>query len=279
MIAVIGLGRIGEPVAANLLGTGGAVGIAQHRKRDAVDRLVDRGARLFGSTGELLSEADLVFLALPSGEEVREVLSGNPCRPGCVIFDLSTIGVGESTGISLRLAKESVCYVDTPVSGGARGAKNASLTVMVGGNREEFVETEHLLRAIGKNIVYCGGRGRGLAAKLANNLLVGVQVAALREALSLAEGLGLDDGTLLEIISTSTADSAILRAKRSAILERDFHPGFALSLMRKDLALAADALRELGDEGKVVSSALKTYESCIREWGTHDFSAVARHGG
>ncbi len=289
MIAVVGLGSIGEPVAANLLKTGQVVGVAPHRSRGAVDRLVATGAMEYASISELLGDAELVFIALPDGAvieavlpelsdgaAVEEVVTSVPWPQGVTIFDLSTIGAEESAAIGADLSRRGVRYVDAPVSGGHNGAVAGTLTIMIGGAKEEFADLEPLLNAIGKKLFYCGRRGQGTAAKLANNLLVGVQLAALREALALSENLGLADATLLEIVGSSSGNSTILQAKMSAILERDFSPSFSLELMHKDLRLAVEALRSTRRKDSVAAEALSTFEACLKDWGGSDCAAVTR---
>ena len=276
MIACVGLGQIGEPVCANLLRCGYQVGVVQHAARAPIERLCALGAVERDSVEQLLAAADVVFLALPDAAAVREVVSVAAWSRSATVIDLSTIGVGQSIQIGAELERHGVRYVDAPVSGGSAGAREATLTVMLGGREQEFVELQPLLNAIAGTVIYCGRRGHGAAVKLANNLLVGVQLAALREAMALSAGAGVDTELLFRVLSASSGNSSILQAKQSSILQQDFRPGFSLELMYKDLGLAASELEGFGSQHPLVGAALATFRSCVDDWGSQDCSVVTQ---
>ncbi len=166
--------------------------------------------------------------------------------------------------------------IDAPVSGGPEGAKAKTLAIMVGGDKKIFDENIELLKTSGKSVVYCGESGLGLAAKIANNLIVGAQMAAIAEGVSLAVKAGIDINQLYEVLKNSSSNSATLNAKLPKIISKDFDPSFKLSLMYKDMTVAANVGRKLGTPTLMTTLAEQIYGMCMKDHSGEDFAAIVK---
>ncbi|HEX2302326.1 MAG TPA: NAD(P)-dependent oxidoreductase [Gaiella sp.] len=280
-VAVIGLGTMGLPMARRLAASGyELVGCDLDPAR--ADAL---GAGRADAPAEAAAEADTVLLSLPSSASIEEVVLGARgvragARPGTLLVDMST----SPPSLARRLAAEcaELDVLDAPVSGGPRGASDATLTIMVGGTEDAFARARPLFQVLGTLVVRVGGHGAGQAAKLCNNLIAGATMVALAEACAIAESEGIDAALLYELLSSSTGDSRVLRnrfplagADPSHPSSRSWEPLFALDLIAKDLALVAELAREHGVEPRLAETALDEYRRAQHGGlGALDYSAV-----
>ncbi|MEE8274157.1 MAG: NAD(P)-dependent oxidoreductase [Alphaproteobacteria bacterium] len=250
-IAVLGTGLMGAPMAVNLIEAGHRVTV-WNRTRAKIDPLVDRGATGAGSPGEAVSEADVVVTMLESGPVVSEVLfaSGAAGRlpAGALVIDMSSIPPATARDHAARLEAGGGAHLDAPVSGGTVGAEAGTLAIMAGGRREDFDRAAGVLAPLGR-ATYVGGHGAGQIAKLANQIIVGVTIGAVSEALLLAAAGGADPSAVREAMRGGFADSRILELHGQRMIDRSFLPGGRCAIHLKDmntiLATADDVSVEL----------------------------------
>jgi 3-hydroxyisobutyrate dehydrogenase len=270
-IAFIGLGTMGLPMARNLLAAGhDVVGCDLD-----VARAETLGGGVAVSPGEAAEGAEVAILSLPSPEAVEGVAAALP--RDLLLVDAST----GPPALARRLADTFEAALDSPVSGGPGGAEAATLTIMVGGRPEAFARAEPLLRLLGHPVLV-GGPGAGQTAKLCNNLIAGVTMAAIAESCAIAMREGIDAATLYELLASSTGDSRVLRtrfplagADPAHPASRDYEPLFALDLIAKDLALAAALASEHSLDATLAGAALARYRrSQDAGLGALDYSAV-----
>jgi 3-hydroxyisobutyrate dehydrogenase len=285
-IAFIGLGNMGGPMAANLVKAGHKVTafdlVAASRDQAKAD-----GAATAESSVAAVKGADVVVTMLPAGKHVISVW--NEVVPamakGALIIDCSTIDVGSAKQAHALAAKHGVGSIDAPVSGGTGGAKGATLTFMCGGDEKAFATAKPVLEKMGKKIVHCGGAGAGQAAKICNNMILGVSMIVVSEAFALAEKLGLSHQALFDVASTSSGQCWSLTSYcpvpgpvPASPANNDYRPGFAAALMLKDLTLAQDAANATGAAtplGKQAQEIYKEFDAAGN--GGVDFSGVIRH--
>jgi 3-hydroxyisobutyrate dehydrogenase len=251
-IAFIGLGNMGGPMAANLLKAKHVV-TAFDLSAPAIAKAVEAGATKAVSIAEAAKNADVVVTMLPAGKHVRAVYTNSDgvianAKKGALFIDSSTIDVESARTVISAAKKADFDMVDAPVSGGVGGATAGTLTFMVGGTKEAFERARPVLEKMGKNIFHAGGAGNGQAAKIANNMLLGTTMIATCEAFNLAEKLGLDAQTFFNISSTASGQSWSMTTYcpapgpvPTAPSNRDYKPGFAASMMLKDMRLAQEA--------------------------------------
>lgn len=283
-IAFIGLGHMGGPMAANLVKAGHDV-----RGFDvappALDAARANGITVSGSGAEAAADADVVITMLLHGQQVLDVYNGGllaAAKPGTLFIDSSTIDVD-----SARAARELALAaghrgMDAPVSGGVVGAEAGTLTFMVGGDDADFAEAEPLLSIMGGRVVHCGGSGAGQAAKICNNMILGVSMIAVSEAFVLGEKLGLSNQALFDVSSTASGQCWALTTNcpvpgpvLTSPANRDYQPGFAGALMAKDLGLALAALESTGTDARMGTLAADLYRHFADEGGASlDFSAI-----
>ena len=284
-VAVIGVGTMGLPMARHLVAAGNDV-VGCDLVPGRVEAL---GAGAVETPAEAAAAADAVLLSLPSADAVEEVVLGehgvrSAARPGTLLVDMST----SPPALARRLAAEcpGLDVLDAPVSGGPRGAADATLTIMVGGPADVLERARPLLEALGRLVVLVGGHGAGQAAKLCNNLIAGATMAAISESCAIAVREGLDPGTLYELLTASTGDSRVLRTRFPLPGVDDAHPAsngfaplFALDLIAKDLAHALELADAHGVQLPVADAALDAYRAAQRDGrGALDYSAVYRRG-
>ncbi|MEV7033323.1 3-hydroxyisobutyrate dehydrogenase [Streptomyces sp. NPDC093272] len=279
-LAFIGLGHMGAPMAANLVKAG-------HRVRgyDLV-AVPGPGVEPADSASEAVADADVVISMLPAGRHVLGLYDDilNAARPGTLFVDCSTIDVADARTAHERAVAAGMRALDAPVSGGVVGAEAATLTFMAGGGDTEFAEARPLLEAMGKKAVHCGGPGAGQAAKICNNMILGVSMIAVSEAFVLAESLGLSHQALYDVASTASGQCWALSVNcpvpgpvPASPANRDYRPGFAASLMAKDLGLAANALRAGGVRAELGLRAADLYADYAERVGSdEDFSGIVR---
>ena len=247
-IGFIGLGVMGRPMAGHLLAAGHELLV--HRVKPASQHLVDAGAVAKQSPRTVAEAADVVILMVPDTPDVEAVLFGpegvaEGLSKGDLVIDMSSISPVATKDFAARLAAIGVDYLDAPVSGGEVGARNAALTIMVGGKEEIFNRALPLFQLMGKNINRVGGVGDGQTAKVANQIIVALTIEAVAEALTFAKQAGADPAKVREALMGGFASSRILELHGERMIQRTFDPGFRIRLHRKDLALALDAARTL----------------------------------
>lgn len=251
-IAFLGLGNMGGPMAANLARAGHAV-TAFDLSKPALARAVENGCAAAASIAEAVAGADFVVTMLPAGKHVRSVYLNADgvianSKAGALLIDSSTIDVDTARAVSKAAAEKGFAMLDAPVSGGVGGAAAGTLTFMAGGAADAFEKAKPILEKMGRNIFHAGASGNGQAAKIANNMLLGITMIATCEAFNLAERLGLDAQTFFNISSTASGQSWSMTSYcpapgpvPAAPSNRDYKPGFAASMMLKDMRLAQEA--------------------------------------
>ncbi|MFI8487837.1 3-hydroxyisobutyrate dehydrogenase [Streptomyces rubrogriseus] len=284
-VAFVGLGHMGGPMAANLTKAGYRV-LGHDLVPAAVETAAEAGVEPAGSLTEAVSVADVVISMLPAGRHVLGLYDDilNTARPGTLFVDCSTIDVTDARTAHERALAAGMRALDAPVSGGVVGAEAATLTFMAGGGEDEFAEARPLLEAMGKKAVHCGGPGAGQAAKICNNMILGVSMIAVSEAFVLGESLGLSHQALYDVASTASGQCWALSVNcpvpgpvPTSPANRDYRPGFAASLMAKDLGLAANAVREGGVHAELGLRAAELYAVFAEGVGDfEDFSGIVR---
>ncbi|WP_449485420.1 3-hydroxyisobutyrate dehydrogenase [Streptomyces avidinii] len=286
-VAFIGLGHMGGPMAVNLAGAGHRV-VGFDLAPEALAAAAAAGVETASSAIGAVADADVVITMLPAGRHVlalyREEGLLEAARPGTLFVDCSTIDVADARAAHEAAAAAGHRALDAPVSGGVTGAEAATLTFMAGGGAEEFARAEPLLSAMGKKAVHCGAAGAGQAAKICNNMILGVSMIAVSEAFVLAESLGLDHQALYDVASTASGQCWALTVNcpvpgpvPASPANRDYRPGFAAPLMAKDLGLAANALRSGGVHAPLGLKAAELYAAFAAGEGAElDFSAIVR---
>jgi 3-hydroxyisobutyrate dehydrogenase len=287
-IGFIGLGNMGLPMALNLIKAGHQVeGFDVNGA--AVEKLVAQGGVNVGSVKGAATRADVLITMLPSGNEVREVYLGGDgvvvnANPGTLLVDSSTIDVESARVVALAADAKGLSMLDAPVSGGVAGAQAATLTFMVGGSEAAFLRARPILEAMGKTIVHAGGPGNGQAAKICNNLILGVSMIAVSEAFVLAERLGLEAQKLFDISAKSSGQCWSLTSYcpvpgpvPASPANRDYQAGFTAAMMLKDLKLAQEAARSGAVATPLGAEAATIYELyCRHGGGGRDFSGIIR---
>jgi 3-hydroxyisobutyrate dehydrogenase len=285
-IAFIGLGNMGGPMAANLVKAGQKVTafdlVAASRDQASAD-----GAAIAESSVAAVKGADVVVTMLPAGTHVVSVWNDvvPAMTKGALIIDCSTIDVESAKEAHALASRHGAGSVDAPVSGGTGGAKAATLTFMCGGDQKAFAAAKPVLEKMGKKIVHCGGPGAGQAAKICNNMILGVSMIAVSEAFALAEKLGLSHQALFDVASTSSGQCWSLTSYcpvpgpvPTSPANNDYKPGFASALMVKDLTLAQDAARGAGAATPLGKHAQELYKAFDAEGnGAVDFSGIIQH--
>jgi 2-hydroxy-3-oxopropionate reductase len=249
-VGFIGLGIMGKPMARNLIKAGFPLTV-HNRSRAKVDELVKDGAAAAASPKEIASVADIIITMLPNSPDVELVaLSPNGLKDGAkagqLLIDMSTINPIVSQKIAGELGRVGVAMVDAPVSGGEKGAIDGTLSIMAGGNPEDFERALPVFNALGKTITHMGPLGAGGFTKLANQIIVAINLTAIGEALVFGTKAGVDPQKMVRALSGGLAGSKCLDQKSEKILTGDFAPGFKVDLHFKDLNLIQDAARSVG---------------------------------
>jgi 2-hydroxy-3-oxopropionate reductase len=279
-IGFIGLGIMGRPMAKNLLKAGFPL-VVFNRSKGAVEELVKVGAFSADSSRGVAESADVIITMLPDSPEVKEVILGRDgvlegLRKESIVIDMSSINPLVTQEIARALNSKAAKMLDAPVSGGEIGAIQATLAIMVGGEKKVFEDSLEILRAMGKNIVHVGPIGAGGYVKLVNQIIVALNIAAVGEALTLGAKAGLDPQTIYQAIRGGLAGSAALDAKAPMIFQRNFKPGFKIKLHHKDLHNALSTAKDLGVPLPLASFVQQILVSLIVEGrGEEDHSALA----
>ena len=249
-IGFIGLGIMGRPMAKNLLKAGYPL-VVHSRSRGPVDDVVKSGARAASSPNEVASQCDVLITMLPNSPDVEQVALGKDgiiesAKSGLIFVDMSTISPIVSQKVGKALAAKGVKMLDAPVSGGEKGAIDGALSIMVGGDKATFDSVLPILSAMGKTITLLGPLGFGGFTKLANQIIVAVNLTALAEALTLGKKAGLDRELLLTALGGGLAGSRCLEQKKPNYVSNTYNPGFKIDLHFKDLGLIMESARALG---------------------------------
>lgn len=285
-IGFVGLGNMGGPMARNLLKAGHALTVYDLNAA-SVEAAVAAGATQAGSLRELAAGRELIITMLPASAHVRAVYLGaggilEHVAPGVPLIDSSTIDPETVKQVAAAAAQHGNALVDAPVSGGTGGAQAGTLTFMVGGTAAVFEQVKPILAAMGKNIVHCGDSGTGQVAKICNNLLLGISMIGVAEAMSLGDALGIDPKVLAGIINTSTGRcwSSDTYNPYPGIVEtapasRGYTGGFGTDLMLKDLGLATEAAKQVKQPVMLGALAQQLYQLLSQHGsGGLDFSAI-----
>lgn len=249
-LGFIGLGKMGRPMAGNLLKAGFDLTV-HNRSRQVVRDLAALGAHEAHSPQEVAQATEIVLTCLPTPESVEEVYLGPEglipaARAGQLLVDHSTVGLATSRWLAEAAAARGAGFLDAPVSGGAAGAQNAALTIMVGGEAEAFQRAMPVFQALGKNIHHIGPAGSGTIVKLVNQLLVCINMAGVVEGMVLGAKAGADPQVVLDVLGSSFGGSAMLARSVPLFLQRRFDPGTPINLILKDQGIIQALAEELG---------------------------------
>jgi 2-hydroxy-3-oxopropionate reductase len=250
VIGFIGLGIMGRPMARNLLKAGYSL-VVHSRSRGPVDEIVKAGATAAASPREVAAQCDVLITMLPNSPDVEQVALGpggiiEGARRGLILADMSTISPIVSQKVGKALEAKGVAMLDAPVSGGEKGAIDGALSIMVGGDQGVFDRVLPIFQAMGKTITLLGPLGFGGFTKLANQIIVAVNLTALAEALTLGKKAGLDRALLLTALAGGLAGSKCLDQKKPNYVSNTYNPGFKIDLHYKDLGLIMESARALG---------------------------------
>jgi 2-hydroxy-3-oxopropionate reductase len=277
-IGFIGLGIMGKPMAMNLLKAGYALTVYDIVP-ERIKELVAAGAKAAASSRDVAKQSDIVITMLPNSPHVKEAVLGSGgvlegAKSGTILIDMSSIAPLASKEIAEKAAKKGVAMLDAPVSGGEPKAIEGTLAIMVGGPQETFDQVKDILGAMGSSVTRVGEIGSGNITKLANQIIVALNIAAMSEAMVLAAKAGVDPEKVFEAIRGGLAGSAVLNAKMPLVLKGNFKPGFRIELHIKDLANALDTAHEVGVPLPLSSSVMEVMQALKA-----DGKAVDDHSG
>jgi 3-hydroxyisobutyrate dehydrogenase len=285
-IAVIGLGNMGGPMAANLVKAGHKV-TGFDLVKASTDAAKADGVAIAGSAVEAAKSADVIITMLPAGKHVQSVWAEivPAARDGALLIDCSTIDVESARKAHALAAGRKLLSIDAPVSGGVGGAKGATLTFMCGGSGDAFAAAKPVLEAMGKRIVHCGDAGAGQAAKICNNMILGISMIGVSEAFTLAEKLGLSHQALFDVASTSSGQCwsitnycPVPGPVPASPANNGYKPGFAAALMLKDLKLSQEAAKAAGAATPLGAHAEEIYAAFnAAGHDGDDFSGIINH--
>ncbi|WP_027274632.1 2-hydroxy-3-oxopropionate reductase [Leminorella grimontii] len=281
-IGFIGLGIMGKPMSKNLLKAGYSL-VVMDRNADAVAEVVAAGAVSASSPKAVAQASDVVITMLPNSPHVKDVVLGENgviegAKKGLVVIDMSSIAPLASREIYAELAKKGVEMLDAPVSGGEPKAIDGSLSVMVGGDKAIFDKHYDIMKAMAGSVVHTGDVGAGNVTKLANQVIVALNIAAMSEALVLATKAGVNPELVYQAIRGGLAGSTVLDAKAPMVLDRNFKPGFRIDLHIKDLANALDTSHGVGAQLPLTAAVMEMMQALkADDMGTCDHSALARY--
>lgn len=287
-IAWIGLGNMGGPMTANLVAAGYEV-LGYDVSELALTAAAERGVKIVPSIAEAVRDADVIFTMLPSGRLVLQVAEGSDgvlenARPGAFLIDSSTIDVETTIKLNELAKVRQLRFLDAPVSGGVGGATAGSLTFMIGGASEDLAEIRPVIEIMAGRVFHIGAAGQGQAAKIVNNTIAGMNLAAMCEGAVLAERLGIDPKVFYDLARVSSGDSWALRISYpiagvadGAPVNNDFKPGFAASLMAKDVGLGVAAAKSVGLPVPVAELVLSELEQLLEKGlGSFDCSILVQ---
>jgi len=280
-IAFIGLGIMGSPMAVHLAEAGHTVA-GYNITPDKTGPLVAAGGRAAESIQDAVAEADVVCVMVPDSPDVQQVLAGeggvfDSAKPGTLVIDFSSIRPDVTVTLARQAQERGFRLLDAPVSGGEAGAKNAALSIMVGGSAEDFTAAAPVFEQVGNTVVHVGPSGSGQTVKAANQLIVAANIQALSEAVVFLEAYDVDTEAALEVLGGGLAGSKVLDQKKGNLLGRSFEPGFRIALHHKDLGIVTAAAREAGVVVPLGSLVAQLMASAVANGdGGLDHSALLR---
>jgi len=247
-IAFLGTGIMGAPMAVHLLRAGHTVSCF-NRTKSKTQPVVEAGGTAFNSPREAARDADVVITMVTDGPDVEAVLLGEngalqDAKPGVLCIDMTTMSPSLTQEIAARAAELGARTLDAPVTGGEIGAKNATLSIMVGGDKDDFEAARPILEVLGKTITYCGDHGAGQSVKLCNQICGAMNLLGVCEALTLGEKMGVDPEIVMQVINGGAGASWAMQNLAPKIIARDFSPGFMVETQQKDMRLVAQAAEQ-----------------------------------
>jgi 2-hydroxy-3-oxopropionate reductase len=279
-VGFVGLGIMGSPMAGHLIAGGHEAFL--HTNRSVPQELIDAGGVACANAREVAAQADTIFIMVPDTPHVEQVLFGESgiaegMTAGKTVVDMSSISPLATKDFAKRINDLGCDYVDAPVSGGEVGAKAGSLTIMCGGSGAAFGRVKPLLDLMGKNITLVGGNGDGQTCKVANQIIVALNIEAVGEALLFASKAGADPAKVREALMGGFASSRILEVHGERMVKRTFQPGFRIELHQKDLNLALSNARQMGVSLPNTATAQELFNACVAHGGGGwDHSALVR---
>ena len=279
-LGFIGLGIMGRPMAGHLLAAGHQVHLMS--RSGVPNELTAAGGVACATPAEVARHAEVIFTMVPDTPDVEKVLFGEQgveqgLTGGKVVVDMSTISPVATREFARRIAAHNCEYLDAPVSGGEVGAKNAALTIMVGGPAGAFERVKPLFGTMGKSVTHIGPNGTGQVTKLANNIVVALNIEAVAEALVFAAKAGADPARVRQALLGGFAGSRILEVHGERMIRRTFEPGFRIGLHQKDLAIALSVAREIGVSLPNTATAQELFNACVARGGLRwDHSAMVK---
>lgn len=281
-IGFIGLGIMGKPMAKNLLKAGHEV-VVYDINEDNVKEVVSAGASSAVSSKDVASQCMTVITMLPNSPHVKTAVMGENgvlegAKEGTIVIDMSSIAPLASQEIEKACAAKNVKMIDAPVSGGEPKAIDGSLSIMVGGDKEVFEQVKDILLVMGGSAVHCGSIGAGNTTKLANQVIVALNIAAVSEAFLLATKAGVDPNSVFEAIKGGLAGSTVMNAKAPMIMDRNFNPGFKIDLHIKDLNNALETGHGVGSPLPLTAAVMEMLQTLHADGnGQEDHSAIAKY--
>ena len=279
-IGFVGLGIMGAPMAGQLIKGGHELYLASRTR--VPQALIDAGGKACANATEVARQAEVIFLMVPDTPDVEAALFGDKgvaqgLSAGKTVVDMSSISPIATKEFARRVNDLGCQYLDAPVSGGEVGAKNATLSIMVGGSQKSFEAVLPLFQLMGKNITLVGGNGDGQTAKVANQIIVALTIEAVSEALLFSAKAGADPAKVREALMGGFASSKILEVHGERMIKRTFNPGFRIELHQKDLSLALSSARALGVSLPNTATAQELFNACVAHGGAKwDHSALVR---
>jgi 2-hydroxy-3-oxopropionate reductase len=279
-IGFIGLGIMGKPMAANLIKGGHTLFL--HSRSGVPQELTAAGGKACASPSEVAQQAEIIITMVPDTPDVEKVLFGaggvaEGLGKGKIVVDMSSISPMETKKYAIKINSLGCEYLDAPVSGGEVGAKNAALTIMVGGSQAAFDKVKPVFDLMGKNITLVGGNGDGQTCKVCNQIIVALNIEAVGEALLFASKAGADPAKVRQALMGGFAASRILEVHGERMIKRTFEPGFRIELHQKDLNLALQGARAMGVSLPNTATAQELMNACVANGGAKwDHSALVR---
>jgi 2-hydroxy-3-oxopropionate reductase len=279
-IGFVGLGIMGKPMAANLIKGGHTLFLCS--RSGVPQELTATGGKACASAKEVAQKADIIITMVPDTPDVEKALFGQNgvaegLTRGKTVIDMSSISPIETKKYAKKINELGCEYVDAPVSGGEVGAKNAALTIMVGGNQATFDKVKPVFELMGKNITLVGGNGDGQTCKVCNQIIVALNIEAVSEALVFASKAGADPAKVRQALMGGFAASRILEVHGERMIKRTFNPGFRIELHQKDLNLALSGARAMGMSLPNTAIAQELFNACVADGGAKwDHSAMVR---
>lgn len=281
-IGFIGLGIMGKPMSKNLLKAGYEL-VVMDKNQAAVEEVVTAGAKAANTPRAVAEQADVIITMLPNSPHVREVVLGENgiiegAKKGTVVIDMSSIAPLVSRELAQTLTGKGIEMLDAPVSGGEPKAIDGTLSVMVGGKKEVFEQCYDLMKAMAGSVVLTGDVGAGNVTKLANQIIVALNIAAMSEALVLATKAGVDPELVYDAIKGGLAGSTVLNAKAPLVMDRKFNPGFRINLHIKDLNNVLETCHEMGVPLPLTAAVMEMMQALkVEGMGDLDHGALVRY--